>query len=98
VSTATSSSASTRRLGGLVALPIRKRSVREQLRILLDGERLNVVQLEDGSVWVRGALDLGAILEPQKPREKRCRYVDCGGPQNTMQHLIIDIRILDAAA
>ena len=40
--------------------------VRQQLRVLLDGERLDVFQEADGSVVVRGALDLGVVVGAQK--------------------------------
>ena len=40
--------------------------VRQKLRSLLDGERLEVVQHEDGSIRVRGALDLGVVLGAKK--------------------------------
>lgn len=57
--------------------------VREQLRVLLDGERLGVVEREDGSIWVRGALDLGQILGPRTTNATGLSdgraTVDCGG-------------------
>ncbi len=57
--------------------------VRHQLRALLDGGHLDVHEEADGSVNVRGALDLGVLLGPKRRTApsvvEGCRHDGCGG-------------------
>ena len=57
--------------------------VRHQLRGLLDGGHLDVHEEADGSVNVRGALDLGVLLGPERRTApsvvEGCRHDGCGG-------------------